>query len=252
MNIDAAPVALEQVAGLRDLRRHELRCQLILDSWPKRGWADCWLLTIDSRIAGYGAVGDVRGERKDCVTEFYVLPALRGATTALFRRFIEASGARRMEVQTNDRLLFLLFLEFAANIERNEFLFEDALTTNLSVPEATFRKTVEADRPGIQAQKLDEDAGWLVEEAGIVTATGGLLFHYNVPFGDLYMAVAEDRRRRGIGSYLVQELKRACYELGRIPAARCNAENAVSRATLQRAGMFPCGRLLTGEIKGDF
>ena len=60
------------------------------------------------------------------------------------------------------------------------------------------------------------------------------------------MEVDEPRRRRGVGSYLVQELKRISYEMGRIPAARCNTSNIGSRATLQKAGLFPCARLLSG------
>jgi GNAT superfamily N-acetyltransferase len=47
-------------------------------------------------------------------------------------------------------------------------------------------------------------------------------------------------QRTGLGSYLLQELKRICHEDGRIPAARCHQDNAASRRTLQRAGMFPC------------
>jgi GNAT superfamily N-acetyltransferase len=35
-----------------------------------------------------------------------------------------------------------------------------------------------------------------------------LFFHYNPPYGDVYMEVAEPFRRRGLGAYLVQELKR--------------------------------------------
>ena len=30
-------------------------------------------------------------------------------------------------------------------------------------------------------------------------------------------------RQQGFGSYLVQEIKRPCYEMGKIPAARCGA-----------------------------
>src|SRR5271165_6987298 len=40
--------------------------------------------------------------------------------------------------------------------------------------------------------------------------------HYNVPYGDIFMAVAEPLRRRGYGGYLIQELKRVCYEMGRV------------------------------------
>jgi GNAT superfamily N-acetyltransferase len=65
------------------------------------------------------------------------------------------------------------------------------------------------------------------------------------------MATAEPLRRRGYGGYLIQELKRLAYEMGKVPAARCNVTNAASRATLQKAGMFPCARVLTGSLKRD-
>ena len=92
------------------------------------------------------------------------------------------------------------------------------------------------------------DAHAVVEIDRTVAATGGILFHYNPPYGDIYMEVAEPFRRRGLGSYLVQELKRVCYQRGNIPAARCNLRNLASRKTLQKAGFVPCGHLLAGAI----
>ncbi len=47
---------------------------------------------------------------------------------------------------------------------------------------------------------------------------------------------------------MVQELKRVAYDMGKVPAARCNAANAASRASLQRAGLMPCARVLTGRV----
>ena len=88
----------------------------------------------------------------------------------------------------------------------------------------------------------------LIESEGVAVATGGALFHYNPPYADLFMEVDEPYRRRGFGSYLVQELKRVCYEMGKKPAARCNAGNVASRQTLQKAGLLPCGRILLGEV----
>ncbi len=81
---------------------------------------------------------------------------------------------------------------------------------------------------------------WLIEHDGVIVATGGIALHYNLPYGDIYMEVDAPFRQRGYGSYLIQELKRASYQMGRIPAARCNASNAASRASLQKAGLFPC------------
>lgn len=62
------------------------------------------------------------------------------------------------------------------------------------------------------------------------------------------MEVAEPFRRRGFGSYFVQELKHACYELGAVPGARCNPTNVASRKTLQRAGFVPFAHILNGII----
>ena len=97
-------------------------------------------------------------------------------------------------------------------------------------------------------QELDLEARWVVAVGGVVAAAGDILFHYNRPFGDIFMKVGESFRRRGVGTYLVQELKRVCYEDGSVPAARCNPKNIASRQTLQRAGFVPCGHILNGTM----
>jgi GNAT superfamily N-acetyltransferase len=248
MPIDVSLAPLEEIFSLRDLHRQEMNCQIILDSWHGRGWTDSYLLRLVGRVVGYGSVGGVRDDPKDLIVEFYVLPMHRASALPLFRGFADASHAKRVEAQTNDTLLTLMLLDCATSLECAEVLFHDAATSSLAVPDATFRRASEADREALADRKLEPDAGWLIEDVDGVAAAGGILFHYNVPYGDIYMAVAEPSRRRGYGSYLVQELKRTCYEMGRIPSARCNPSNAASRATLQKAGFLPCARILCGTI----
>jgi GNAT superfamily N-acetyltransferase len=139
-----------------------------------------------------------------------------------------------------------MLYDCAGKIESDTVLFQDAFTTNLTVPSVTFRRIAESD--SMFPHKVEPEGEWMIEVGREVAATGGILFHYNVPYGDIYMEVAEPFRRRGYGSYLVQELKRTCYEMGNVPAARCNASNTASRATLQKAGLLPCARLLTGTL----
>jgi predicted GNAT family acetyltransferase len=62
------------------------------------------------------------------------------------------------------------------------------------------------------------------------------------------MKVAEEHRQKGFGTYIVQELKRICYEGGSIPCARCNPKNIASRKTLQKAGFVPCAHILTAKL----
>jgi hypothetical protein len=63
------------------------------------------------------------------------------------------------------------------------------------------------------------------------------------------MEVREDRRRRGFGTLVLQEAKKACYLAGRIPAARTSIDNLGSRATLARAGLRVSGFMLMGAVK---
>jgi GNAT superfamily N-acetyltransferase len=248
MTIDVSLVPLKEILALRDLYRQEMNCQIVHDSLHERGFTESYLIRVNGQVAGYGAVVRDRAGWKDVVKEFYVLPVHRAAALLLFRHFAAAGQARGVEAQTNDRLLTLMLFDCATSIKSETILFHDALTTSLSVPGITFRRVTEADKGRISPQTVEPIGDWMIEADREVAATGGILFHYNVPYGDIYMEVAEPFRRRGYGSYLVQELKRTCYEMGRIPAARCQASNEASRATLQKAGLLPCARILSGVI----
>jgi GNAT superfamily N-acetyltransferase len=246
MNIEVSRVHVDEITPLRELHRQAMSCQIMHDSFPRRGFSDAYLIRVDGRIGGYGLVANVHWP--ETVHEFYSLPEYRAAALPMFRQLLEASQATHILAQTNDRLQTLMLYDCAESITGDTILFEDGPPTHLTCPAGIFRKTTEADRPRLEAQKLDPDSGWLIESEGVPVATGGILFHYNPPYGDLYMAVAESHRQRGYGSFMVQELKRIAYEIGKIPAARCNVSNVASRRTLQRAGMLPCARLLVGDV----
>ena len=100
-------------------------------------------------------------------------------------------------------------------------------------------------------RSIDERQGgpeWLLQVDGKPAGKGGVLFHYNLPYGDVYMEISEAFRGRGFGAYLVQELKRLAYQIGSIPAARCSPDNRPSRRTLQKAGFVPYAHMLNGSI----
>jgi GNAT superfamily N-acetyltransferase len=251
MEFTATAATPEAILPWRDLHRQEMNCQITKDSLSARkGWTQPYFLAAGGETAGYGLIA-IAGPWKDkpTVVEFYVLPDRRGRVFDLFASLLAASGAAFVEAQTNDTLLTVMLHAFCRNVASESIVFHDKLTTAHAAPEAAvFRPATPEDAAAIAAAHLDEGAGWLVEVGGTVAATGGILFHYNRPYGDIYMAVAEPFRRRGLGSYLVQELKRVCYRDGNVPAARCNTTNVASRRTLQKAGFVPCGHILSGSV----
>ena len=238
MMIEVKPVPVEDITPWRDLHRAEMRCQIVMDNMPARpGWTQPYFIEIDGRAAGYGLIA-IAGPWKGTKTvfEYYLAPSWRKQTFDCFEAFLDASQASAMTVQTNDPVLTVMFHQWARDIVAEKMLFADGATTHLCLEGATL----------LRQREPEQD--WRIEIDRKHAANGGILYHYNRPYGDIYMEVVEPYRRRGIGSFLVQELKRICYEGGSIPCARCNPDNIASRNTLQKAGFVPCANILNGKL----
>ena len=246
MNIQAHRTEYNDVEALRELYRQEANCQIIHDSALRRGLADPYVILADGRIGGYGAIWNAHHQNR--LMEFYTLPARRAAALPMFRELLRVSGATYVEAQTNIPQMLTMLYDCARNITDSAILFQDGFTTSLPCPRGVFRRAAPEDAASMFVHQHEPVGDWLVEVGGHVVGTAGVLSHYNPPYGDIHMEVSEAARRQGFGSYLVQEVKRACYESGKKPAARCDPANIGSRRTLQKAGFLPCGRLLVGEV----
>lgn len=260
IEVELAP--LEAILALRDDYRREMDCQIVHDSFHARGFTDSYLLRLDGQVIGYGSVAGEPGGPREVIKEFYVLPAHRGRAAEALRQLIAVSGARWIEAQTNDSLLSPLLFGVAIDLGSEIILFNDALTTwhapprhaqdgmPNTAPDAVFRALTVADRERVFTHTLEPVGEWGIVSGEEVFATGGFLTHYNPPWADIFMEVAPAWRQQGCGRFLVQELKRLCYERGLKPAARCRHDNEASRRTLQSAGMLPCARIVRGRIEG--
>jgi len=240
----------EAVLPLRARQRQELNNQIVHDSIHRRpGWTLTYLLNLTGVVVGFGSVA-MGGpwKNKPTVFEFYILPEHRTRAFDLFEALLAASGARFFEAQSDDVLIATMVLTYGREIGIEKIVFDDQLTTTLPANGATLRRVTSEEEILSCLEQRQGGGEWLLELEGDAVAKGGILFHYNRPYGDIYMEVTEAFRRRGLGSYLVQELKRACYELGAVPCARCNPTNTASRRTLQKAGLVPFAQILIGSI----
>jgi GNAT superfamily N-acetyltransferase len=250
MQLSANAVSVQAILPWRDLFRAEMQCQIVHDSLHAReGWTQSYQLNVGPVAAGYGAIaigGPWKGTRT--VFEFYIIPDHRSRVFDLFAVFLEAAGATAFEVQTNDGLLTAMLHLWCRTATSEKIVFQDRLLTAFPANGVIFRRLTPADVAGNFAHHDEPPGDWLLEVDGAIAATGGILFHYNRPYGDIYMEVAAPFRRRGLGSYLVQELKRVCYEGGSVPCARCSPANLASLKTLQKAGFVPCAHILVGNL----
>ncbi len=233
---------------LHDLYRQEANCQLIRDSFWARALLDAYAIQIDGCIAGHGAVANRYDKGR--VVEFYTLPSYRRYARRMFEAMLSAAPATHIEAQTNVPLMLMVLNDFATDVRAEKVLLADSYSTQLTCPDGgLFREVRPFNELPVFEHRTEPAGDWVLEVRGAIVATGGFTTHYNPPFADLYMEVEEGSRMRGFGSYLIQELKRVCYESGKIPAARCDIANIASRTTLERAGLLPCAHLLVGSVR---
>ena len=250
MTIGVRASELHEIELLRENYRSEMNCQIIHDSIHARpGWTREFALDDDGALIGYGSVA-VAGPWRDnaALYEFFIDAQHRMRTFEAFTTLLPTCGAKIIETQSNDPFLTVMLHVFARNIRAESILFEDDLQTSFQPQSARFRAAEKSDADDLRRFELDEHASWVVTMNGEVAGAGGVLYHYNRPYGDVFMKIAEPFRRIGLGTYLVQELKAVCRAGGSVPAARCNVNNIPSRKTLQKAGFVPCGALIVGDL----
>ena len=248
MSLRVAKSSLIVIDELRRQRRDSIHCQIIRDSILPRGLGDSYLIKIENEDVGYAGVWTRHFPGR--VMEFYVSEHVESAASDAFDMLVSVSGAHEAEAQTNIPLMANLLEEKCTDIKDENLLFgeppEGSDDTSSSGspgghdPAFVFRRR----RPG----DTGPDGAWVVELDHKIVAAGGLLRHYNAPFGDIFMEVIPDYRLRGIGSSLIRKLRQHATEHGIRPAARCDIDNDASRKTLERGGMICCGRLQAGKI----
>lgn len=240
MRIDVTAVPYESLGPLRNRLLGGVACQLVRYSILRRGLAAGYLVRCDGEAAGYGGIW--REHFPGRVMEFEVAPSFSHLREDLFESFVGATATTSIEAQSNRPEMFALLEAFGSDPTVENLLFEDGPERPRPADGVLLRRREPEDR--------GPDGDWVMERDGEVVGAGGILTHYNPPFGDLYMEVAPARRREGLGAMLVQELRRVSGEMGLVPAARCDADNVASRRTLLRGGMAECGRLVSARLRG--
>lgn len=245
MRVKVAKTNLENIQSFRVIFLQENHFQFTYNKCHQYGWADTWLVELNGVQAGYGAVwGQSKREDRDAIFEFFLLKPYRKFASTVFDEFVSVAGITYIECQSNDFLITSMLYEFADDIIAEAILFEDQVETHLSIPGVRFGRKPPEGNSGADM------GGYYLEQQGEIVAGGGFMLNYNFPYADIYMDVKEPYRQKGLGSLMVQELKKEIYRMGRVPGARCNITNRASKATLLKAGFTPCGFRLKGTIKG--
>ncbi len=242
---------LDHIQLFRNLFLQATNFQIRYHACHERGWSDSYLIKAGEVAIGYASIkGKENRDDRDAVFEFFLVPAYKKWALPAFLELIQVSGVKYIECQSNDTLLTSILFERTDHICSDTILFEEQRSTDYSIPGVIFRS--KRAEEVVFKHHMEPVGNYVLERNGEVIATGGFLLHYNFPFADLYMEVKEEHRKQGMGSFLLQEIKKACYQSGRVPAARCGINNLASKACLMRAGLKIAGYMLIGEIRNNY
>src|ERR1700730_3034193 len=105
MTLSALKAELKDIQSLRALFLQENNFQVRYNACHERGWSDSYLISIDGANIGYGSVkGKDDLTKREAIFEFYIIPAWRKNTSAIFEKLIAASETTYIECQSNDLL----------------------------------------------------------------------------------------------------------------------------------------------------
>lgn len=231
------PVAYPAIAPLREQYRHEAGCQIVRDSILRRGLASPYLLREGEKTVGY--VGVWTEHFPGRLMEFCVRPEYRAESDVWFTRALSMADVTEAEAQSNIPLQHRMVMEHTTDHAVENLLFGEGASDLVARADLDVRRRRPTDD--------GPEGEYVVVSGGVVVGAGGILTHYNLPYADLYFEVAPDARGRGVGTFLVGELRRICRAQGLIPAARCDPDNEASRRTLVRGGLVAVGEIVVGQ-----
>ena len=224
----------------------------------ERVWeSEYFIIKVDSAMAGYICVGADK-----TLYEFYLMKSALLLSQEIFKYLIDMKYITSAYCKSFDHLLLSLCFDFykqavcSAYMFRDDIGMKDSSRKNMDI----FVRLAGKDDIGSIIEMsgdffcgLEENISR--EEVFVFYADDVLLgagsckkVWDGMNFYDIGMVVAEGHRNKGIGTFIISNLKEYCYNNGRIPVCGCSYKNHASKKTLEKAGFAARHRIIKFEF----
>ena len=229
--------------------------------------ATFWEIQDREQHAGYFCLGSNHD-----LLRFHLWENYQDQAQEIFRGMISTYGIQHAIASTIEPLYFSLCLDFQRSIALHSYLFRDNQRRELSsgLSKSIFRKAQEReldDMVRFYQAKTEGSGEWieaflnarlnreevfvLYDQQTLVAAGECIPSQKQPPYADLGMVVARSYRGRGLGSFLLTQLKKHCYEAGWKPICSCEASNRASKKAIEKAGFISEQRMVKITFSGD-
>lgn len=222
--------------------------------------ATFWEIQDREQRVGYFCIGS-----NQKLLRFYLRENYLDRAQEIFYWIISTYNIQHAITSTIEPLYFSLCLDVQRNITIHSYLFRDNQFRDLSsgLTESLFRKAekrelddmvrfYQANTEGsgewieafLNAHLNREELFVLYDQQTLVAAGECIPSPKQLPYADLGMVVARSYRGRGVGSFLLTQLKMHCYKEGWKPICSCEASNHASRKAIEKAGFISEQRIV--------
>jgi GNAT superfamily N-acetyltransferase len=226
--------------------------------------ATFWEIQDQEQHAGHFCIGTNHE-----LLRFHLLENYLARAQELFRWIVSTYGIQQAITSTTEPLYFSLCLDLQSSVTPHSYLFRDHQRTeplpvfsNGSIRKAHtaelddlvrfYRANTEGPGEWIEGflhERLTREELFVLHDRQVIVATGECIpSPQQPPYADLGMVVAQAYRGRGLGSFMLSQLKHYCYETGWKPICSCAADNHASKKAIEKAGFISDQRRVTMHL----
>ncbi|MBZ9622466.1 GNAT family N-acetyltransferase [Clostridium sp. FP2] len=218
------------------------------------GRSECYEIIYDEKVAGHFFVNSSK-----TLVQFHVLKGYYTCAAEIFEYVIKSDIVENAAVSTKEPEFLSLCLDYQKSVAADMYLFNDNKKIkyeldgfrNLSfrlaktVDIATIKNKCEVAFEGYHEDLIKNDQLFVLYEEDSLLGIGEFrISKSNGQFGDIGMIVAEEYRRKGVGTYIITKLKEHCYSKKLKPMAGCDITNTISKKTLEKSGFISNHRII--------
>lgn len=218
------------------------------------GRSECYEIIYDEKVAGHFFVSSVK-----TLVQFHVSKDYCTYASEIFEYIIKSGLVENATVSTKEPAFLSLCLDYQNSVVADAHLFTDNKKIkyvlnnfrNLSfrlaktIDIVTIKNKCETAFEGYYEDLIQNDQLFVLYDDCSLLGIGEFrMMKSNEKYGDIGMIVAEEYRRRGVGTYIITKLKDHCYNNKLKPMACCNITNIASKKTLERSGFISNHRII--------
>jgi predicted acetyltransferase len=217
--------------------------------------SDCYEIMYDNKIVGHFSVDAQKTLVQFSVSKDYFIHAQE-----VFKYVITSNLVEKAAVSTKEPEFMALCLDYQKSLSVDSYLFIDNEKVKFELDnfkDVSFRLAQNSDIDtikykcypafeGYYEDLIENDQLFVLYDGNNLLGIGEFRISktHGRKYGDIGMHVVEGYFRKGIGTYIIIQLKELCYSRSLIPMASCDAQNIASKKTLEKSGFITNHRII--------